>query len=246
MKEDLLNIIRDSITDEEIQEVVKSEYLKALRNTFNNSFMWGELKRAIEKKIKEVLVPYIEEYDFNSFVPKLDTVLTEIINSENCLSDKKILENFSALCTPPPYNDKITVSELFEEWIEMCKYFIDTSDLEVDEDECGEKQYVPATCFCEITEEDSPSWSIMSNRRIMFCCDKDDNLNVEICIYKYKTDKSYIISYLNSRHREVTINSLRTLNSFDVLLMRLQRAKTPIEIDKDYIEGEIEPDETPE
>ena len=245
MKEDLLSIIRDSITDEEIQEVVKSEYLKALRNTFNNSFMWGELKRAIEKKIKEVLVPYIEEYDFNSFIPKLDTVLTEIINSENCLLDKKILENFSALCTPP-YDDQITVSELFKEWIEMCKYYIDTTDLEVEENDYGEKQYAPVTCFCEVTEENSPSWSIMSDRRIIFCCDKDDSLNVEICIYKYEMEESYTISYLNSRRREITINSLRTLNSFDTLLMRLQRARTPIEIDKDYIEGEIEPDDTPE
>ena len=245
MKEDLLSIIRDSITDEEIQEVVKGEYLKALRNTFNSSFMWGELKKAIEKKIKEVLVPYIEEYDFNSFIPKLDTVLTEIINSENCLLDKKILENFSALCTPP-YDDKITVSELFKEWIAMCNYYIDTTNLETEEDDYGEKQYVPVTCFCEVTEEDSPSWSIMSNRRIIFYCNEDENLNVEIHIYKYKTDASYTISCLNSRRREITISSLRTLNSFDTLLMRLQRARTPIEIDKSYIKGEIEPDDTPE
>ena len=82
MKEELLKIAQESLSSEEVEKIVKEKFAKALEDAVDSAFRWGDAKKALENKVKEVMVPYIENYDFSKYLLKLDTVLTELVNSE--------------------------------------------------------------------------------------------------------------------------------------------------------------------
>lgn len=100
MKEELLKIAQESLSDDDVNEIVKEKFKNALGAAIENAFRWGDAQKALEKKVKEVMVPYIEKYDFSEYLPKLDSVLTELVNSDTCLGNKRILDNFKDLMTP--------------------------------------------------------------------------------------------------------------------------------------------------
>lgn len=126
MKEELLKIAQESLSSEEVEKIVKEKFAKALEDAVDSAFRWGDAKKALENKVKEVMVPYIENYDFSKYLLKLDTVLTELVNSESCLANKRILENFKELMTEPGQKE-IKLTELFKSWIKWCEKEIDLS-----------------------------------------------------------------------------------------------------------------------
>lgn len=243
MKEELLKIAQESLSSEEVEKIVKEKFKKAVADAVESAFRWGDAKNAIEKKITEVMVPYIENYDFSEYLLKLDTVLTEIINSDNCMANKKILENFKALMTEPEQKE-IKVTELFHQWIEQCEKDIDTCDLEIDYDDGV--SYCPAECEMRVEEQDKPSWSLFQRAVIIFENEHDKELNLEIPISKWVGSSMNDEGYTLSVSSDVVISSLRRLSNFEVLLLKLQRAGTKIIIDKEYDDGKICPEKEPE
>lgn len=71
-------------------------------------------------------------------------------------------------------------------------------------------------------------------------------LNIEIPIHKWVWDSGKEEPYTLSISNDVTISSLRRLNPFQILLLRLERAQTAIVIDKDYEDDYIYPEKEPE
>jgi len=243
MKEELLKIAQESLTSDEVNQIVKEKFMKALGSAIEDAFRWGDAKKAIESKVKEVMVPYIEKYDFSEYLPKLDTVLTELINSDTCLANKKILENFKDLMTEPEQKE-IKVADLFKEWIKWCNKDIDTDDLEIDYDDGV--SYSCVECEMRVEELDKPSWSSCQRAVITFENEHDEKLNVEIPISKWVWDNGKEEPYTLSISNDVRISSLRRLNDFQVLLLRLERAQTTIIIDKDSAYDYIYPEAEPE
>ena len=129
MKDELLKIAQEVLTEEEVQEIVKEKFKEAFKNAVGEAFRWGDAERALKNKITEVMVPYIEKYDFTEFLPKLDTVLTEIVNSDGCMAEKRILENFKGLMLEPEQKE-IKVTDLFKAWIKQCNKDIEVDGLE--------------------------------------------------------------------------------------------------------------------
>lgn len=243
MKEELLKIAQESLTEEEVSSVIKEKFRNALENAIDNAFRWGDAKKAIENKVKEVMVPYIESRDFTEYLPKLDTVLTEIVNSDNCLADKKMLENFKHLMLEPDKKE-IRVTELFKAWIGQCEKDIDTEDLDIDYDDGV--SYSCVDCEMRVEEAERPSWSSCQRAVITFENGHDEKLNIEIPISKWIWSNSKEEPYTLSVSSDVSISSLRRLNDFQVLLLRLERAGTEIIIDKEYDDSYIQPEKEPE
>lgn len=243
MKEELLKIAQESLSSEEVETIVREKFMKAMGDSIESAFRWGDVKNAIEKKVKEVMVPYIENYDFTEYLPKLDAVLTEIVNSDNCMAEKKILENFKALVTEPEQKE-IKLTDLFKSWIKQCERDIDTDNLEIDYDDNPSYQYVE--CEMRFEKEDKPSWSIFQRAVIIFENEHDEKLNIEIPVSKWIHDSGKEEPYTLSIASDIQISSLRRLSDFQVLLLRLERAGTAIIIDKEYDDGEIYPDAEPE
>lgn len=243
MKEELLKIASESLSSDEVEEIVKEKFMNALENAIENAFRWGDAKNAIEKKVKEVMVPYIEGYDFSEYLPKLDSVLTEIVNSDFCIGNKKVLENFKNLMIKPEQKE-IKLTDLFNAWIKQCERDIDTDDLDIDYDDGVSYQSVE--CEMRFELEDKPSWSSTQRAVITFENEHDEKLNVEIPVSKWIWDSGKEEPYTLSAYKDLTISSLRNLSEFDVLLLRLSRAGTAIIIDKEYDVDYIQPEKEPE
>lgn len=243
MKEELLKIAQESLSSEEVNAIVKEKFMKALGDAVNDAFRWGDAKRALEDKVKEVMVPYIENYDFSAYLPKLDSVLTDLVNSEMLMSNKKVLENFQELMTEPEQKE-IKLTELFKAWIKQCEKDIDTDDLEIDYDDVVSYQSVDCTMRFEL--EEKQSWSSVQRAVIIFENEHDEKLNIEIPVSKWIWNARKEEPYTLSIASNVMVSSLRRLSDFEVLLLRLERAGTAIIIDKEYYDNCIQPEKEPE
>ena len=243
MKDELLKIAHEVLTEEEVQEIVKEKFKDAFKNAVGEAFRWGDAEKAVKNKITEVMVPYIEKYDFTEFLPKLDTVLTEIVNSDGCIAEKRIIENFKGLMLEPEQKE-IKVTELFRAWIKQCNKKIDVDGLEVcyDDGVC----YEPVDCEMQFEEEDKPTWSSFQHGKIIFENDHDKSLNIEIPVTQYINSYGKNEPYSISLSSDIKISSLRRLSDFEVLLLRLERAGTAIIIDKEWDSSYIEPEKEPE
>ena len=186
------------------------------------------------------MVPYIENYDFSEYLPKLDSVLTEIVNSDFCMGNKKILENFEKLILAPEQKE-IKLTDLFKAWIKQCEKDIDTEDLDINYDDGVSYQCVD--CEMRFELEDKPKWSRFQRAVITFENEHDEKLNVEIPVSKWiESDGAYTLSV----YKDLMISSLASLSEFDVLLLRLSRARVEIIIDKEYDDDCIRPEKEPE
>lgn len=243
MKEELLKIAQESLSSDEVTEIVKEKFMKAIGSAIEDAFRWGDAKHAIENKVKEVMVPYIENYDFSEYLPKLDSVLTEIVNSDFCIENRKVLENFKNLMIEPEQK-KINLTELFKAWIKQCEADIDTDGLEVETDDSP--HYESVECEMSFEEEDKPSWSSTQRAVITFQNEHDENMNVEIPVSKWIWRNEKEEPYTISCYKDLNISSLRNLSEFEVLLLRLSRAGTEIIIDKEYDSDCICPEKEPE
>ena len=240
MKEELLKMLEESLSSDDVQQIVKERFSKAVESAIDDAFKYCSApKKALEKKIDEVLVPYIESYDFSKYLPKLDTVLTEIVNSENCMADKKILENFRTLTTTPDEKE-MNVSDIFKAWIKYCEKNIDTDDLDVCYDDGV--SYECVDCTMSIEYEDKPSWSSFTYGTVTFENEHDESLNIQFRISKWDGKEEFSIDSNNN----VNIQSLRYLDDFQLLIIRLARANTKIIIDKEFDNGDIYPEKEPE
>jgi len=240
MKEELLKIAQESLSSDEVSEIVKEKFKNALASAVEDAFRWGDAKKAIENKVKEVMVPYIENYDFSEYLPKLDSVLTEIVNSDFCMGNKKILENFEKLMLAPEQKE-IKLTDLFKAWIKQCEKDIDTKDLDINYDDGVSYQCVD--CEMRFELEDKPKWSRFQRAVITFENEHDEKLNVEIPVSKWiESDGAYTLSV----YKDLMISSLANLSEFDVLLLRLSRARVEIIIDKEYDDDCIRPEKEPE
>lgn len=240
MKEELLKMLEESLSSDEIQQIVKERFSKAVEDAIDHAFGYcGASRATLEKKIDEVLVPYIESYDFSEFLPKLDTVLTEIVNSENCMADKRILENFKTLTTAPDEKE-MNISDVFEAWIKYCETHIDTYGLKVCHD--NGPSYESVGCTMSVEYDDKRSWDCFTDGTVIFENKHDSRLNVKLRISKWYRDDKFSIHSNNN----INIQSLRYMNDFQLLIIRLTRADTKIIIDKVYDEGEIHPKKDPQ
>ena len=91
--------------------------------------------------------------------------------------------------------------------------------------------------------EDKPKWSRFQRAVITFENEHDEKLNVEIPVSKWiESDGAYTLSV----YKDLMISSLASLSEFDVLLLRLSRARVEIIIDKEYDDDCIRPEKEPE
>ena len=185
----------------------------------------------------------LSQYDFSEYLPKLDSVLTEIVNSDFCIGNKKILENFEKLMLEPEQKE-IKLTDLFKVWVKQCEKDIDTDGLDIDYDDGVSYQSVDCEMCFEL--EDKPSWSSCQRAVITFENEHDEKLNVEIPVSKWIWNNGKEEPYTLSVYKDLMISSLRGLSEFDVLLLRLSRAGTAIIIDKEYYDSCICPEKEPE
>lgn len=236
--------VNEKLNDGTVEKLVEQYIEKGVSDALKEVFSWsGEGRKLIEEKLNETIVPVIERHDFNQYLTKLDTVLTEIVNSTVLADNRKMLENFKELMKEPEEKE-IKLSDIFKRYCEHVAANVDTDELEACCDD-GEPYYQHVTASMAVEHEDK-RWfkSSFDDCVVKFTCEEDRDLNCRIKLYKgVDKEKWSFRGYGDS----VEINSLRNLSDFEVFLMTLKRGFVRIVMDKETdCDDDIEPEEKPE
>lgn len=244
--EDIKRITNEVLEDGTVDQIIKENIVEGFKKAINDSFRFGKLNDAITNRVREVLVPYIEDYDMQKYIAKLDTVLTDIVNSTNLMENKKILENFGILMKKPEI-ETITVSGLFEQYKKFVSKNVDTDGRGVNYDDGV--RYEAIEVLFEIDEEDGREWSSFDHAVLELSVEEEEQqgkLNRTIRLSRYKQDRKE--GWDIRPEADPTIRSLRYLDEFDLFVISLYRAGVKLIGDKhsdwDMVYPEKEPDLT--
>ena len=243
----LENSIKDCITKElekgVIEKVIAEQLEKCVEKSISDMFGWGgEVKKVVEEKVKGVIIPYLESYDYSDYIIKLDHVLTNVLKMTTA-ENKKLLENFNELMSVDVNIRSIKVSEIFDKWCEYVAENVDTDDLEVDYDDGVAYETVEVSY--EFEDGERRSWLKQENGRILFECEKDEKMN--ICIEVYRWSDIHKENEWSFRFNDrCELSSLRNLDKFSLYLMSLNQAGVKIELDKTYDNEDVRPEKEPE
>lgn len=237
-EERIAKAVTDKLNDGTVEELVSNSVTKALKSSIEEQFSWkGDARKVIDEKVKEVMTPAIERVSLDDYVVKLDAILTEIINSTNLVDNKEILGNFKSLMTEPD-KDVINLKDVFEKYKEYVSKNIDTSNLEVCTDDRPSYQNVEVRVSVDIRN------NMFGGRfcNLVFECEEDEKLTKVIHLYESKSNRFRITGFKS----ELDINSLRYVDEFDILMMRLDRAFCNITDLIDMYDDDVEVEAEPE
>lgn len=241
LENSIKEVLEKKLTDGTIEKMVEDAIEKGVKEALSSLTGYnGAIKNVVEEKMKETIVPFLNGYDYSKYLITLDMTLTNLLK-EISFDNRKILENFKSLTSSEEMKETITVNEIFQEW---CKYVgenVETDGLELDYD--GEEpNYEYVDVSGEIEEMKKRSWSIYENKKLFLECEHDEKMNFEIMFKQYK-DYDCEIDY---ETKNIDLTSLRSLNSFEVFLLKIKQNGTKIIIDEDYFSDSVTPEEKPE
>ena len=238
-EERIANTVKEKLNDGTVEKIIAEEMKKAIQSAVSRAFGWkGEIQNAIDEKVKEVIAPAIERSDLSAYVVKLDTILTEIINSTSLVDNREILENFKNLMTEP--EKKVTLEDVFGKYNEYVSRYVDTSELEVITDD--EPAYADVNTKVEWRQMERQYGGEMIE--LCFSCDEDRSLEKTVCLRNWFDDGYKVYGFEDCSSR-VDLRSLRNIDSFELYLMTLKRAGSVIWNIEDMEDG-VEVEDTPE
>lgn len=244
--DDLEKRIQETVSrkmnDGTVEKMIEEQMEKAVKTALDDVFGYnGEARKLLKEKFETVMCPAIENHDFNKYVTKLDSVLTEIINNTRLADNKRILDNFAYLMKDEDIKE-IKLSEIFEKYCEYVSKNIDTSDLEVYTDDAPSYEMVEA---CMEVENESRIFSD-NDYNIRLYCEKDEQLEMRIKLYKGYHDDYKILLIGNKTGNDMDIQSLRYMSEFEVFLRKIKESYVSIDIDCDDMSEEVEVEAEPE
>ena len=234
-------ILQDGTIEKNLRERIEKGFLEAV----DSAFRWGKLKDAIENRVKEILVPYVESYDMSAYITKLDTVLMDIVNQTSLQDNAKILENFQKLMIEPRI-EFVTLDDIFEEYKKYVSKNMETSGRTIEFDD--EPYYEPIGVTAEIVKEDERPWSSFKHAILELAVDEEEqqeNLNFSIRLSRWESEyekKGYDIYY----DVAPSIRGMRRLDDFEIYILRLARAGVRILDNKLYDDDSVVAEKRPE
>jgi hypothetical protein len=244
----LENAINDVITQKLNEGIIEKLVAENLEKGINNSLNdllgnYGDITKIIKDKIKSVISKNLEAYDFSQYITKIDHTLTEILKS-TVFDHKKILENFKELMVNVDLPKIIKLSDMFENYKKFVAGNVDTGELEVDTDDRPTYESVQVTMKVEY--EDERSWSDFKYAKVVFECEKDEYMNLEIRLTHTSRNDDKWSLYSSGIDIDTSIRSLKYLNNFKIYLLNISQSTSKIEIDTDCEEDWVTPDAEPE
>lgn len=240
IEQNLKNTIEEELSKGIIEEILKEKLKTCISDSIDSLFTYnGSVKKAIEKKLKETMIPVLENYNYNQFIPKLDLILTQIVNDINVNNrSKKMLKNFSKFLTTEKI-EEIKVTQIFDKYKEYVADNVECSYLEIDCD--YEATYQNVNIEMDIIELDKAS-SFFNYFKLNFTCEEDEKLNQSLTLMKHLASSTYTIRLNDS----IELSSLRYYTEFEMFLLNLAQMETRIIIDEKYMSDKVEPNELPD
>lgn len=249
IEDDIKRVSDEMMRDGTIDEIIRNNLKDAYKNAISSAFRFGSLSNAIEQRIKEIMVPAVEQADLSEYVIKLDEVLSEIIRETALPDHKQMLKNFKDFIRSDLPNE-ITLEELLEKYNEFAAHDIDCCGREVNTDD-GDPEYAYVDTYAEITEDESSYYRNNEHAVLLLHIGESEdtsnqetlNREVHLTRYGWEKEKGWRLDYGNVSD----IKSLRVMPSFDVYLLALSQNGTRIvgEID-DCVDDSVVPEDEPE
>ncbi len=237
------DIVQEKLNEEMIGKIIEEKLQSAISDACDSLFKWsGEGKKLIENKLKDIMLPALEQSEFSEYTKKLEVALSEIIRNTALTDNKNILEAFSELMTEPECK-AIELSKIFEAYMKHVAENVNTSGLEACCDD-GEPYYEHVSVELEF-EEDEKTWfkSSFSHATVHLRCEHDEELTFDLTLSKWDGNGKWKPLFGRGM---LDFNSLAHMSDFEILILKLNRADVEIIIDTKYEEDEVEPDEKPE
>lgn len=241
--EEIIRITSEVLESGEFEEKIRTRMLAAFESAFDSALRYGELRNAIEGRMKEVMVPYIEQYDMGAYVTKLDEILSQLIRESAVPDNQKILENFKTIMGTET-KQVITLEELFEKYNNHVAACIDTSGLEIDYDDTPSYQYVETSA--EIEENNKPYGFGSSFEYAMLYLHVEDSeeLSYQIRLSRWERDRDRAWSI--NFDAEPNISGLSRMNTFEAYLHALDHGRTKLTFDTNELFDSVKPADEPE
>lgn len=187
------------------------------------------------------MIPFLESYNYSDYIVKLDSVLVDVLKG-SALENKRLLINFKELMITEEKENALKVSDLFGKWIKYVEKNVDTSEMNVDYDDGVSCENVDVRYVVNYNED--KSWSSFEYAVLTFECEKDEEMNFEVRLSRWKQDKDkgWDITYDN----KVDISSLRHLSDLEMMVIKLVQNRTKIIIYQDSDSAEAQPEKEPE
>ncbi len=244
MKDLFKKVFEEKMEDGTLETIMGEQIEKFVKEMIADQFRWnGECKKAFESKIKEALLPCVQEYNFERFLPKLDILLTQISNNCRTSEYKNLIENFEKL-NKPMFEKKqiVTLENLMKIYAEYASKDVDTSNLEIDYD--GGVSYENLTCNVYFEELEKSKWSSYDRGIISFECEEDENLSFGFEVEKYEKDKEWEV---RSSSLNADIKSIANISNMQLMVENLCYADCKIDLtETEYQDDDVEVEAEPE
>jgi len=244
LENSIKDVIAKKLEDGSIEKLVAEQLEKGVQNALDSMFRsYGDVTKVIEEKVKSVMVPYLEGYDYSQYIVKLDSVLVDVLKNSTT-DNRAMLQNFKELMLPEDRKE-IKASALFDIWSKYVAEHVETNGLEINYDDNPTYEAIEVTM--DVNYDNDRGWGHFYYATLTFECEHDEEMNFAIRISRYKGDKKgnqWSIEYDSKSLQD--IKSLRCLNDFEILLIRLDQAGTKLIMDTDSANDEITPEKEPE
>lgn len=238
LENNISKVIQDQLQGDLIERVIAEQLEKCVRNSVDSLFgSWGDCKKIVEEKIKSVMIPQLENYDYSQHIVKLDTVLTDILKATT-VDNKKIIESFKGFYLDEMPKE-ITITDMFNKYKKHVEENVETDGLEVDYDDEPTYSYVEVTVE---VEEESRSWGKYKHATIHFECEHDESMNFTLHTQNDPNDGYYFIT--DNLAEQFT--SLRRATTFELFLLRMRSEYTHIRLDTMQDSDDVCPEKRPE
>lgn len=226
LEEKICAEIAKQVNSEEVEDYIKKAVRKMLENRVDVLFSYGgSLQKKVDEELKATMAKSVERMDFGEYLPKIDSVLTQVVNESRVGLYKRMANNLKKLLGDEEIPETISVSEIFKKYKEYCSVWVNTDELEV---YCGdETTYYDITCQYEV--ENTSSSKGIKDLVIKFSCDEDEELNKQMRLKECLFEK-----YLELPISYHDIKNLRYLDGFEIFILQLAQKRTKIIVDKDY------------
>lgn len=235
--------IGKKLEDGTVERLAEKWIEKAVSKSLKDIFSYGGKGRElIDEKLSEVIVPTIERNDFNRYLVKLDTVLTEIVNNTSLADNRRLLKNFKGIMKEPDI-EEIKLSEIFRKYCGYVAKHVNPFKLN-EHIEYGVRCFDCVTAHMDI-EHEHDLWRTHDFDRciVQFTCDEDESLECRMELYKQAAEINWCIMGYG---RCIDVNSLRRLSEFEVYVQTLKRGFVDVIMDEESdVNDGIQPEEDP-
>lgn len=239
------------LSDGTIENMVKEAMQKQIENVIRDSFnaYKGKARELIGKKLEEIIIPALEQSDFNRMTTKLSAVINEALEHSNVGVYAGILDGLKYMAGVPKFKNfqKVKLSEIFKEYQ---RYIGDCGNIYLDKDCCSEedgayRKYWDVTCSMVVSWKNVRSALVDRWDVELSCKSNDDALSEhdqEELRFRFSIREGYEKTKRIIIHDLMDLYDLEKLDRFSLYLMQIRNHFCDIEIDDSEMEVDMEID----